>query len=311
MDEKVRSSWSLKAVQAGLAPQASAPVAVSALAVLPVLPTAFSTASVEPRRKAGGETSEASSAPAEPSFAERPLESGPVVKPLAGAPALASDSQTLAQTPVRSSDLAARTQADEEAPSCRSGEPAALDPGQILASPEAEDDRAGADRQRGPEKSLPHCMIEFDPDADDGDVVAHAPTPQTVQVAAKSASAPPVARSTADKSPPAADAAVSPPADVAAATTNQAQPSTPAASPASDTPLVVTEATRGVGTAVIDPLVPIDSIVFGGDPLPGLDSAPAILATPPAPDAVADALAQASQAPEPWFPLNPGLDPFA
>jgi hypothetical protein len=275
-----------------------------------VLPSAFSTANAEPRRKADGDTSEASSAPAELGIAEKPLESGPVVKPLAGAPALASDAQALAQAPVRISDLAARTQADEEAPSCRSGEPAALDPGQILPSPKAEDDRPGADRQRGPETPLPHCVIEFDPDSDDGDVVAHAPTPQTVQVAAKSASAPPPARSTADKPPPAADAAVSPPADAPAATTDQAQPKLTAAPPASDTPLVVTEATRGVGTAVIDPLVPIDSIVFGGDPLPGLDSALAILATPPAPDAVADALAQASQAPEPWFPLSPGLDPF-
>jgi hypothetical protein len=313
MDEKVRLSWSLKAVQAGTALPAGMPLAVPAIAALPVLPSAFSTANAEPRRKADHESSEASATPPGLGMAPKPHEQGLVVKPLQATPALASDAQALSQAPVRISDLAARRQLEPDGPACRAGDAAALDPGQILPTPRTEEDRPGADRQRGQETPLPHCVIEFDPDADDGDVVAHAPVPQTVQVAAKSAGvAPPHARPAGDKPAQPVDAPPAAPAEgVPSANTEQAQATPPPAPTAAEPVLVVTEAARGIGTAVIDPLVPLDSIVFGGDPLPGLDSALAILATAPAPDPVADALAQAGQAPEPWFPLSPGLDPFA
>jgi hypothetical protein len=322
MDEKVRSSWSLKAAQAGIAPQAASSFGLGAIAALPVLPSAFSSASAEPRRPSAPEKEDASTLMMEGSVAPRPLEAAPVVKPMQGTPVLASDQQALAQAPVRISDLAA-AQAEKDAPACRANDPASLDPAQILPTPKDDEDRPGADGQRAQDTPLPHCLIEIDPDADDGDVVAHAPSPQTVQVAAKSASAAKadlktqeaIAATQAGKgeapAPQAQGETATPAADQAAA-------KPPAAPPASETQLMVTEATRGVGTAVIDPLVPLDSIVFGGDQsLLALSEQPSVApVTPPVapmplapmpvgPDPVGDALAAlgTGTAPDPF----PGL----
>jgi hypothetical protein len=314
MDEKVRSSWSLKAVQAGIAPQAASPLGLGAIAALPVLPSAFSTANAEPRRQAEPEKHDP--VPGVDEFAAtKPVAAAPVVKPMQGAPALASDAQALAQAPVRISDLAP-AQAEKDAPACRAGDQTSTDPRQ--AAPPGEQDRTGTERPGTPETPLPHCIIEFDPDADDGDVIAHAPAPQTVQVAAKSASA-----VTQDEKAQTADAASQPAtsegeAAPAGATATAGKGNSPGGTPASDeaisqaqaTPtldevqLAVTEATRGVGTAVIDPLVPLDSVMFGGDQsLLALAEAP--LPVPTTPDPVAESLAALGTGPEP--DLFPGL----
>lgn len=308
MDEKVRSSWSLKAAQAGIAPQAGSPLGLSAIAALPVLPSAFSTANAEQRREAEPEKYESHFMLDD--AATKPLHAAPVVKPMQGAPALASDAQALAQAPVRISDLAP-AQAEKDAPSCRAGDATSLDPGQTLPTPRNEQDRLGAERPGRPETPLPHCIIEFDPDADDGDVIAHAPSPQTVQVVAKSASAPKqVAEAQAAGTPPQQGTTQGeqlPPANAEPASTQateQATAQAPATPTISDSVLMVTQATRGVGAAVIDPLLPFDSIVFGGD-MSLLSLAEAPLMMPVAPDPVADALAALGTGPEP--DLFPGL----
>jgi hypothetical protein len=313
MDEKVRSSWSLKAAQAGIAPQASSPLGFGPIAALPVLPSAFSSATAEPRRQSDTQTHDAAPAPADATVAAKPLDAAPVVKPTEGAPALASDAQALAQAPVRISDLASANQSEGDAPACRTGDQTSLDPGQILSAPKGDENAPGAERQGAPEVPLPHCVIEFDPDADEGDVVAHAPSPQTVQVAAKSAGAASQAaqaRTTPDKPQQGETAAAAAAAQAEAGSsqgTDQASEASPAAPASSDQPQVVTEATRGVGTAVIDPLVPIDSIVFGGT-APARFGEEAAMLTAPVPDPVADALAALATSPQPEFSSGIGMD---
>jgi len=295
MDEKVRSSWSLKAAQAGIGQQAVTPLGLGVIAALPVLPAAFSSASAEPRRHAESGPLAHSLAPAEATFTTKPLGGAPVVKPIQGTPALASDAQALAQAPVRISDLASSSQVEKDAPACRTGDRASLDPGQIFPTPKSEEDRAGAERPGSQDVPLPHCIIEFDPDSDDGDVIAHAPSPQTVQVMAKSASAPALAalqRPASDKPQQGETSAATPPAQAEAAPPQSTEKApAPASSPLSELSLVVTEATRGVGTAVIDPLLPLGSIVFGGEPPSGFGEEAAMLALPPPPDRVGDSLA--------------------
>jgi hypothetical protein len=313
MDEKVRSSWSLKAAQAGTAPQASSPLGLGAIAALPVLPSAFSSATAEPSRQAEPAAHDAAPAAADATFAAKPLDAAPVVKPTEVTPALASDAQALAQAPVRISDLAPGNQGDNEAPVCRAGEQTSLDPGQNLPTPSGDADKPGAERQGTPEVPLPHCVIEFDPDAEEGDVIAHAPSPQTVQVVAKSAGVAGQAaqlRTTPDKLQQGEAAPAAPPAQAEAGPsqgTEQAATKPPAAPTSSDQPLVVTEATRGVGTTVIDPLVPLDTIVFGGTSPTGFGEDAAMFATA-APDPVADALAALPTTPQPEFSSGLGTD---
>lgn len=296
MDEKVRSSWSLKAAQAGIAPQAGSPLGPGAIAALPVLPSAFSTANAEQRRQAEPEKHE--SVPGVDEFAAtKPVAAAPVVTPLQGAPALASDAQALAQAPVRISDLAP-AQAEKDAPACRAGDQTSTDPGQ--AAPLSDQDRTGAERSGSPETPLPHCIIEIDPDADHGDLIAQTPSPQAVQVVAKSASA--VTGEAKVQGTDAASQQATSEGEAASAGATAGTGSSPGGTPAPDqaiaqapaaptldeVQLAVTEATRGVGTAVIDPLVPLDSIMFGGD-----QSLLALAEAPPTtwPDPVVESLA--------------------
>lgn len=273
MDEKVRSSWSLKAAQAGIAPQAASPLGAGAIAALPVLPSAFSTANAESHRQA--EAGQHDSVPVVDEFAAtKPVAAAPVGTPLQGVPAQASDAQALAEAPVRITDLAP-AQAEKDAPACHAGDQASSDLSKGLTTPRNEQDRTGAERPDAAETPLPHCIIEFDPDADHGDVIAHAHSPQTVQVVAKSASAvtgEAKAQATNAASQQATSEGEARPASAETASGTGSCPggtSSAAQAPATRTldevQLAVTEATRGVGTAVIDPLVPLDSIMFGGD----------------------------------------------
>lgn len=314
MDEKSRSSWSLKAAQAGTPLHPASYLAMSALASLPVLPSALSSANAEPRRFSDPVREDGSAVPAEAGIAVRPLDSVPVVGPREGAPVLASDAQALSQAQARIGDPVAGAEAAQDSPACRGGNTASLDPAQFLPAPAASEDRSGGEGKTMHDAPLPHCLIELDPDADEGDVAAHAPVPQTVQVAAQSAGAQPPAQPQAQPRPgpgvPAEERAASPASDaVPPRASGQVEAALAVAAPASDTPLAVTEAARGLGTAVIDPLVPLDSVVFGSDLLVGFAAGQAS-PEPALPDPVADAVGLVDQWSGTWLPPGPGLDPF-
>ncbi|WP_291299211.1 hypothetical protein [Elioraea sp.] len=293
MDAKLRSTWTTKAAQAGHGPTAS--MSASAIAALPVLPTLFSTASAETRR-----SEQAASEATNPAYESSSHTSGetdaavPVLPARQIAPTLPSDPSNTATAPVRISDLAPTKGENEDGQACRSGDPASTDAGQGLSRPGEGQDRSAASQKGAQDQGapLPHCSIEFDPDADDSEVVAHAPkasTTPTKAAAAQAAATIEAAAKQADKVPDAAQANAAQ-ADAAAATAETAAAiavATSTTSPASDAPLLVTDATKGVGSAVIDPALPTNSVVFASDMPPmTLPDSPAT----PTPDVLAQAL---------------------
>jgi len=302
-------------MQAGFAPQA--PVAFAAIAVLPVLPASFSSATAEPGRSTEAARRDAVSTALD---AGRGVgmhgADGSVLKLDGPVRVLTGDGQ--APTAVRVSDLAPAQEKEPEAPSCRPGENAALAPlAQGSASADGEAPERDADDASLP-VPLPHCLIEVDPEGEDGDVVAAAPAPQPRQGAAEATKlATAVAKTQAPAQPPAAEkqppaepaAPAQPAAETAAApaTTPSPPPAAPpqAPAPAHDAPVVITEATKGVGASVIDPLMPTETITFGSDLSllfpPATDQAP-----PPAPDplpAPSDASAPVVALPSPDWTL--------
>jgi hypothetical protein len=318
MDAKLRSTWTTKAAQAGIAPQPA--VQVAAVVALPVLPTTFNSAQAELRRNAEPQASEAGLSaaesvghPAAPGAEQAPIL--PVGRPV---PTLPSDLQSQAAAPVRISDLATgKAAADQEAPACRPGENAAVD---AAPPPSSAGDRGEAASRAQPNGGqdqgppLPHCAIEFDPDADEPEVIAHTNTPVAEPRA--------VARSAAQPAPQREDATTLAVADTpvpeggargesgtqaqaAAETAAALAIATSSAPPANETPLLITEATRGVGSAVVDPNMPTDSVVFASD-------AASFVATPDAArtaasDPVAEALAALTPADPTSDPLLPHL----
>jgi hypothetical protein len=299
MDAKLRSTWTTKAAQAGPATGASvqAPsAAASAIAALPVLPTLFSAASAETRRAETAAPDNAGLGLEAASHASE--QAGPAVPVLPArqiAPTLPSDPSNLASAPVRISDLApARGDGDQDGPACRSGDQASIEGGASPLTGEGQDRSASGPKGTAQDQGapLPHCSIEFDPDADDPEVVAHAPkasTTPTKAAAAQTAATIEAAAKQADKVPQAdaaqADAAAAATAEVAAAIAV----ATSAAPPAGDTPLLVTDAASGLGSAVIDPTLPTDSVVFASDVPPVM---PSVVTATSTPDVVAQALIQ-------------------
>lgn len=319
-DAKLRSTWTTKAAQAAFSP--GAPVPLPALAALPVLPTSFSTASAEPRRQS--EMAEGGSERIEAPFSDdghhdRFTWTGPT-----------ASSVTLAQVgepsnphaaPVRVSDLSGGA-TDQNAPACRPGD---------QASAEKQDDAAGDDgpdaparESRGGEQGaqLPKCSIEFDPDSVEPDVVAQAPAAPAAKAANAAAGgargqgsreqADGATNGNASRTPPPAEQGDGSQAGQAAAdgssstassgTSSPSPASTQSQAPADTGPLVVTEATRGIGAAVIDPMLPTDSVTFGSDP--------ALLfsgTSQTVPDPVGDALASATTLVAPVDPTDYSL----
>lgn len=250
-------------------------MAVGAIAALPVLPTLFSTASAETRRADQAASDTTSSAYEASSHSEGQTgAAAPVLPERQIAPTLPADPSNAAAAPVRISDLApAKSDGEQDGPACRAGDPASTDSNQGLSKPGEGQDTSSAG-QKGPQDQgapLPHCSIEFDPDADDPEVIAHAPkasTTPTKAAAAQTAATIEAAAKQAEKVP-AADAAQAEAAAAAASSTAETAAAiavaTSASPPASEAPLLVTDATKGVGSAVIDPNLPTDSVVFPSD----------------------------------------------
>ncbi|WP_144186461.1 hypothetical protein [Elioraea rosea] len=314
-DAKLRSTWTTKAAQAAFSP--GAPVPLPALAALPVLPTSFSTATAEPRRQSevpegGSERIDATLSDDGPH--ERFTWNGPTASSVTVAQV--GEPSNPHAAPVRVSDLSGGG-ADQNAPACRPGD---------QTSAEKQDDATGDDGPEAPARDsrggeqgaqLPKCSIEFDPDSAEPDVVAQAPAAPAEKVAGGSSGqgsrAQPDAASNgnASRKPPEADQGDgSQPGQAADGSSNTASSGTSSSSsasassastqgqaPADTAPLVVTEATRGIGAAVIDPMLPTDSVTFGSDPallFPGTSQT--------VPDPVGDALASATT-------LVPPVDP--
>jgi hypothetical protein len=274
MDAKLRSLWNTKAMQAGFAPQA--PVSVGAIAALPVLPSSFSSATAEPRRSGEGIRREAVSDGADAAATSGTHGSdGGVLK--LGGPVHILGADVQAAVAVRVSDFAPAREKDAEPPSCRPGDTASLTPpAQAEGTADARAKEHDADGEDHP-VPLPHCLIEFDPEAEDGEMVAGgtAPLPRqggadgtklaAVTKAQVPAQAPPAEKQPSGETAKPVQAPVEP-APAAETTPSQpaaAPPQAPA--PAHDAPVVITEATRGVGASVIDPLMPTETITFGGD----------------------------------------------
>lgn len=319
MDAKLRSTWTSKAAQAALSP--AAPLQVGAIAALPVLPTAFSSANAEPRRV--GEARSSGSGNADHGGVEHAMAAFPgetLPEPPHVAPLSLTDPGQAATAPVRVNDLSQRPPGDAEAPACRPGETAGADRGEgegdgAAAEPAARPQDGGQAEQAPPP---PHCAVEFDPDSVEPDIIAHAPIAPTAKGPTKMAQMAASTAATAQPHPASADksagqiATEAPghPADASAQTqqaTAEAAAGGPApaatttglapthAAPASDAPLVMTDATRGLGAQVIDPLLPVDSVVFASDLALLFPSGPHALAPelaqPLAADPVGDALA--------------------
>lgn len=275
-------------MQAGFAPQA--PVALAAIAVLPVLPASFSSATAEPGRSAEGTRRDALPDALDAGRGVGTHGADATLLKLDGpVRVLGGDGQ--APAAVRVSDFAPAKEKEPEAPSCRSGDNASLAPlPQGSASVDAQAKERDPDDGSQP-VPLPHCQIEFDPEAEDGDVVAGAPAPQPRQGAAEATklaaaaakaqvpSQVPVAEKQASGDPAKPAQA---PAEAAAAPSQPTATAPQAAAPAHDAPVVITEATKGVGASVIDPLMPTETITFGSD-LSLLFPPAAEQAPPPAP----------------------------
>jgi hypothetical protein len=275
-------------------------MSVAAIAALPVLPTLFSTAAAETRRSEQASSEAHSSAYEASSHSEGHAGvAAPVLPVRQSTPTLPADPSHAATAPVRISDLApSKSDGDQDGPACRTGDPASIDGAQGLSRPGEGQDRASSG-QKGPQDQgvpMPHCSIEFDPDADDPEVVAHAPkasTTPTKAAAAQTAATIQAAAKQAEKVPQ-ADAAQAEAAAAAASSTAETAAAiavaTSASPPASDTPLLVTDATKGIGSAVIDPALPTDSVVFPSDLPPATNDLPVAVAAATTTDAAAQPL---------------------
>lgn len=305
MDAKLRSTWTTKAAQAGYAPAASAPI--GPIAAMPVLPSLFSTAAAETRR-AEAESSDAGTAASDPfGNAAGQAAAGPPVLPTPqGAPTLPSDPANAA---VRVSDLsAARTDGDQDGPACRVGDRVSSDGAQAPTTSADGQDRSSAG-ERAPQDQgapLPHCSIEFDPDADDPDVIAQAPkasTTPTKAAAAQAAATIEAAAKQADKVPEAdaaqAEAQAASETDETAAAIAVATSTSPATS---DTTLLAGDAGSGLASAASDPSLPTDSAVLAADLAP---IAQADTAAIPTPDMFAQALSMPGTLAMPGAILQP------
>jgi len=289
MDAKLRCSWSLKAVQASVMPVAAVPL--PALAVLPVLPTSFSSASAELGRQVeaarqGGTAGTAAPGPG------ATAEAGPIL-PIFGRAEVPPGSDGPTHAPVRVSEFAAQsTQEERDGPSCRIGDAAGAGAGARREGSDAgEPDRN--DPNHLPEMPLPHCRIDVDPDGEEGDVIAHAPgaakTGQTAGVAIQApvAVASSQAATQAARDAPASTQATDAPSVTAAKPDAATQAAAFAPVPARDAPLVITSAAQGLGAAVIDPLLPVETVTFASDASFASDALPPL---PPAPPSRAAAL---------------------
>lgn len=278
---------------AGFAPQA--PVPVAAIAALPVLPTLMSSATAEARRSNDATLAEVRLDLGEDAAAAGSAgRDGPLFK--LGGPVHVPAADGQGPGPVRVSDVTPAREGEQEAPACRPGDPSSLRSG--LEGGETTERKAEGNEAREPggPVQLPHCVIEIDPDAEDGDVVAAAPVlPQALgstegvkQAVAEAQPADTPEQAEQGEAPTdEADAEPAPaapaPAEAAVAQAACAPPPAPAHEPA----VLVTETGNGVGAAVIDPLLPTDTVTFGGDF--ALLFPPAEPVAPPVPDPVPEA----------------------
>lgn len=306
MDAKLRSMWTAKATLAGFAPQA--PVAVTAIAALPVLPTLSSTATAEARRATESGEREARAGWLDAGDATAAERETPALRLGDAVSVHGADGQGVA--PGRISDIAPMPDQPQDAPACRPGDNAALG-----ALPQGGAQSGERSREPGSEASdrpvpQPHCTIEFDPDAEEGEVVASAPALPQAPGAGEGAKQ---AAAMGQASAAAQGAAEKPQAEAVKASTHAAQlpvteppaqPKAPAAAgPAHDAPPPITETAKGVGAAVVDPLMPVETVTFGGDF--------ALFLPPPGPVPLVEpvrAAAEAVELPPALPPLTP-LDP--
>ncbi len=314
-DAKLRSTWTTKAAQASFAP--GMPVQVGALAVLPVLPASFSSASAEPRRQKEGTDSGNQGLDAllansgtPDSFTWNTASSHVTLTPI-------GEQGTSSIAPVRVSDLSGGRPSDADGPACRPGEQTSVEKQDQAPATDGRDAPSRDARTADQGAQLPKCSMDFDPDAPEQDVVAEAPAAPAASVAkaaaggggsrggrqreqnetqAKSeAAAAPAAEQGEQKS-------ASQQATDAAGSSSGSSAGKQGQAPAETSPLLVTDATKGVGAGVVDPMLPTDSVTFASDPsLLFPEKAPV------GPDPVADALASAAPLPQPVVPTDYAL----